>query len=182
MGLISIVLEVIRAVRDGANVTDVKADSGTGASVLAELYGASGDDSPPLPGDSVALLDSPGAGRMNVVGSADTTNEGVAEPGEVRRYARDADGAIVATIWMQGDGTIWISNANGGVIEMAPSGDVTINGVTIDTGGNISTDGNVDAGGDVAAGGEVTAGPLAIPLSTHTHTDSIGGPTTAPLP
>ena len=72
---------------------------------------------------------------------------------------------------MKGDGTIWIANANGGVIEMASSGDVSINGVVIDLSGN------------VIAPGEVTAmdGPASVSLSTHTHPDAMGG-TGAPVP
>jgi hypothetical protein len=181
MGLISIVRQFARTVVEGAYRTYVTHDPGYPDTNEAYVFGPSGEDSPPLPEDSVYLGDSPGAGRENALGYMDTRNEGVAEPGEKRMYARDPDGAIVATIWMQGDGTIFLSNGNGS-IEMAPSGDVTINGVTIDTSGNISTDGDIDAGGDITATGEVTGGALPIALTTHTHNDSLGGPTTAPIP
>lgn len=181
MGLISIVKQFARAVVDGAFKVGITHDPGSGDSNDAEAYGPSGDDSPPLPEDFALLVDTPGSGRQNAVGYMDTRNEGVAEAGEKRTYARDANGELVATIWMKGDGTIFISNGNG-TIEMAPSGDVTINGVTIDTAGNISTDGDIDAGGDITATGEVTGGAVPIALSTHTHNDSIGGPTTPPLP
>lgn len=181
MGLISIVRSIARLVRDGANLTELLHDPGNADSNDAQVFGPSGDDSPPLADDSTFIAPH-GSRKQAALGFADTRNEGVAEPGEVRRYARDPDGAIVATIWLQGDGTISISNAEGGVIEMAPGGDVTINGVTIDTEGNISTGGDIDAAGDITATGEVTAGAVPIALSTHTHTDSIGGPTTPPLP
>jgi hypothetical protein len=170
MGLISIVRQFARTVVEGAYRTYVTHDPGYPDTNEAYVFGPSGEDSPPLPEDSVYLGDSPGAGRENALGYMDTRNEGVAEPGEKRMYARDPDGAIVATIWMQGDGTIFLSNGNGS-IEMAPSGDVTINGVVIDTAGN------------VVAPGEVTAmdGPAAVSLSTHTHPDAMGG-TGAPVP
>jgi hypothetical protein len=186
VGLISIVKQFVRAVVDGAYKVSITHDPGYPDSNDAEVYGPSGDDSPPLPEDFALLVETPGAGRQNVAGYMDTRNEGVAEPGEVRRYARDPDGVVVATIWMKGDGTITIVNDNGS-IEMAPSGDVTINGVTIDTSGNISTPGDIEATGDVTADGEVTAGnavPAAkVTLSAHVHTSAApGSPTSTPTP
>lgn len=186
MGLISVVKQFARVTLDGAFRALITHDPGNLASTDAEYYGPSGDDSPPLPEDFVLLVESEGAGRQNAAGIMDTRNEGTAEPGEVRRYARDPDGAIVATIWLKGDGTIAISN-DGGTIEMAPSGDVTINGVVIDASGNISTPGDIEAVGDITADGEVTAGnaiPAAlVTLTAHTHTSAApGSPTSTPVP
>lgn len=96
-----------------------------------------------------------------------------------RRYQRDvqvgevaihAFGDNAAIVLLKPNGDVTVSNANGS-IELASGGDVTINGVVIDTSGNIT------------APGEVTAmdGPASVGLSTHMHGTAMG-PSDAPTP
>lgn len=158
---------------DGAHVSDVQVDPGGGANVTCAHFACAGDDSFPLPGDFVATMPSAGKGAEQVVGYLDPKNEPQAEKGEKRIYSRDPnDGAPVAHVWLKKDGTIVIENGNGS-FEMAPGGDVTINGVTIDTNGNVTAPGEVSAMALTPA--------TAVSLSTHVHT-APGGATSAPTP
>jgi hypothetical protein len=163
---IATVVGIERAEReDGAKVTDVQVDPGGSANVSAEHFAAAGDDAPPLPGDSAITVPSSGRGKEAAVGYVDPKIDAKAQPGEKRIYARDGDGVLIGEIWLKGDGTIVITNREGGAIEMAPGGNVTINGVLIDTSGN------------VVAPGEITAkdGPTSVKLTTHNHPDAMGG-------
>lgn len=170
MGLIARLLSFTRTKVDGAHVNDVKVDPGGGANVTAQHFGCPGDDSVPLPDDFVATTSAPGSGTELVIGYIDPKNEPKAEAGEKRIYSRDSDGAVIAVVWLKNDGTIVVANGSGS-IEMAPGGDVTINGVKIDTSGNVS------------APGEVTAMAQAAPvnLSTHQHPTAMG-PSGSPTP
>lgn len=170
MGLIAKLLSFTRTKVDGAHVSDVKIDPGGGANITAQHFGCPGDDSAPLPNDFVATTGAPGSGTEQVTGYIDPKNEPKAAAGEKRIYSRDSDGAVVAVVWLKNDGTVVIENGNGS-IEMASGGDVTINGVTIDTGGNVS------------APGEVTAMDESAPvkLSTHKHPTAMG-PSGSPTP
>ena len=51
MGRIALVLSFIRSLANGANVSDVKVDSGGGANTTAQHFAPAGDDSHPLPDD-----------------------------------------------------------------------------------------------------------------------------------
>lgn len=66
-----------------------------------------------------------------------------------------------ASVVVAADESLSMSNGSGGV-QVAAGGEVTINGVTISTGGNISTGGTVEAD-------DVTATSTDVTLSTHTH-------------
>lgn len=140
---------------------DVQCDPGGGANVTAPVFAPPGTDAAPLPGDWVALEDSPGTGAEQATGFADTKLEGKAKPGEHRIYARRADGTLAIELWLKADGTLVIGSG----------GDVTINGVTI------------TASGEIRAPGEVTAmastPATSVGLSTHLH-GSNTGPTTPP--
>lgn len=158
---------------EGAHVSEAQIDPGGGANVTAVHFACAGDDSHPLPGDFVATTPSAGAGAEQVVGYLDPKNAPQAAAGEKVIYSRDpADGAPIAVVWLKNDGTIVIENGNGS-IEMAPGGDVTINGVTIDTNGNVTAPGEVSAMALTPA--------TAVSLSTHLHT-APGGATSAPTP
>lgn len=173
MGRIAEVKSSTRVVDEGAQVLDVAVDPGGQAQVTATHYADPGDDSRPLPGDSVALETSSGTGNAQATGYLDPKVTPVAGEGEKRIYARSAPGVVVASIHLKADGSIVVTNEAGGSIEMQPSGDVIINGVTIDTDGNVTTT------------GEVTAGVSGIPLSTHIHPHPFGptsGPTPPPAP
>lgn len=170
MGRLAIVISSARGTEEGSHVLEVKCDPNDGDIVTAAHFSASGDDAPPLPGDTAALEDSTGEGAEQVSGYLDTRNAGLAAPGEKRIFARDPDGNIVAEVHLFGSGTLRIENAEG-FIEIADSGTVSINGVTIDPNGNIS------------APGEVTAKASAAPvnLSTHLHPTAMG-PSSPPTP
>jgi hypothetical protein len=134
-------LAVVQSVEDnadgGENVRDVVIDLGGGDVSRVALFGASGDDAPPLPGDYCVEVD--GA----CVATADPENAGTAVSGERRIYARDSSGNVVAQVYLRGDGTIFVSNGQGeillqgakirlsngsGFVELAASGAVSING------------------------------------------------------
>jgi hypothetical protein len=106
MGRIADVLDFERTQEDDAHVSEVKCDPGGGANVTARHFGAPGEDSHPLPGDVVAIVDSVESGSEQVAGYIDPHNEPEAEPGEVRRYARDGDGAVAIVLWLKSDGTM----------------------------------------------------------------------------
>ncbi len=169
MSRVAEVLASERTVDEGAHGVDVKCDPG-GDTITAEHFSDPGDDSQPLRGDFVALSDSSGSGCEAAVGFADVKNQGKAKPGEKRIYARDASGAVKVELWLKGDGSLVIDNGSGQV-ELASSGDVTINGVVIDASGNIQAPGEVTA---------MAAGP-AVKLSTHLHGTPLG-PTQPPTP
>jgi hypothetical protein len=170
MASIGEVLDFERTEEDEAHVSEVKADPGGGANLTARHFGAPGDDSHPLPGDLVAVQESVESGSAQAVGYLDPNNEPEAGPGERRLYSRDGDGAVAAVIWLKANGTLVIQNGSGQV-ELAPGGDVTINGVTIDTSGNVSAPGEVTAMADAAPVG----------LSTHQHPTAMG-PSGPPTP
>ena len=144
MGRLGIVKQIARAVIRGANVLNAIADPGGGANVTARVFSASGEDAPPLPDDTAVIIPLGQIRGNAAVGFADTKNVGVAAAGEVRRYSRNASGSPVAVLWLKTDGSIEIVNGGGSFV-MAPGGNVTINGVEIDTSGNITTPGTVDA-------------------------------------
>lgn len=67
----------------------------------------------------------------------------------------------VCRVWTKNDGKVMITNESG-LFEMAPNGNVTINGVTIDTEGRITA-------------AEVTAGGVALSAHVHAYVDSPAG-------
>lgn len=138
MGLIGRLLSFARAVRNGAQVSDVKTDPGGGPNITAEHFSAPGDDSHPLPGDYCATLRLEQAGRGASVGYVDPINEPKAAAGEKRIYARDSEGAVVVDLWLKSDGTIRAENA-AGYFELQPGGDVVANGAKLTADGDVVT-------------------------------------------
>ncbi len=120
MGLKAWIAEVIGFERSGPRET-VQVDPGGGANKTADHFAPSGIDAPPLPGDFAAGTGSSGAGTAQVTGYSDPNNTRKALGGEVRLYARDANGVQVAEIWAKRDGTVETTNA-GGTISMSPAG------------------------------------------------------------
>lgn len=172
MGL-SRVVQFLRAARDSLRVPEVQvAPSADGIPVTAEHYAPPGVDAPPLEGDTAAHIPGTGSGRLAVVGYMDTANEGVAAPGEFRVYSRSSAGEVMAYVWLQGDGTVDVRVGDDGAsLTLKPSGDVVINGVTIDPSGNVSTPGDVTVMSSTA--------PVAV--STHLHPTAMG-PSGSPTP
>jgi hypothetical protein len=126
VGLTAKLLAFTRIVRRGANANDVKASLGGGENMTAEHFSAPGDDSNPLPGDYIALVNSTGSGSKLAVGYLDPKNQQKAEAGEKRIYSRDGDGAQVAEIWLKSDGTL-VVNSTGPVEISSPDSSVTVN-------------------------------------------------------
>lgn len=147
---------------------DLVVDPGGGDTITVPHYANPGDDSAPLPGDSVALAEA--GTREAAVGCADTQNAGKAQPGEKRLYARDAGGAVVVEVYLQRDGSITLGNSVGG-IRIKPNGEVEINGVTISTAGAVSAPGEVT----------VMASSAPVKVSTHLHPTGVG-PSGSPTP
>jgi hypothetical protein len=116
-----------RVVEDGAHGVDVVSDPGGKANVTSSLYQPAGVDSVPLRGDFVQLVDTLGMGAESAVGFADCRQAGKANPGEIRLYARDANGAAVGEVWCKSDGAIVASNA-GGTVTLSPTGVLSIGG------------------------------------------------------
>lgn len=167
MGLLGRILSYARATVDEAeDVGEATVDIGGGDNRTAQHFTNPGVDSRPLAEDTAAMLER--RRELAIVGTLDPAG-GVAGAGEIRIYARDGDGPIVF-VHLKSDGALTIENRDGGAFEMAADGNVTINGVLIDTDGNVS------------APGEVTAmdGPgTAVGLSTHMHNTAMG-PTDPP--
>lgn len=170
MSRIAIVVSSERADDEGAKVVDVKCDPGGEDIAHASHFAPAGDDALALPGDSVALEESTGAGLEQISGYLDTKNEGIAKPGEKRIYARDADGKVVCEIHLKNVGSVTLKNESGS-FELGDDGKVMINGVEFDT------DGNIKAPGDVTA----LATSQAVKLSSHLHPTAMG-PTSPPTP
>jgi len=68
------------------------------------LYGASGDDSPPLPEDRVLIIEKTGSGSYAVCGIL-SVSQG-ANPGEKILYSRDSNGTIKSTIKLLSTGIL----------------------------------------------------------------------------
>lgn len=174
MGMIGIVLEFTRTERNGAKVSDVKANPGGGALLTSDHFQPSGVDAHPLPGDYTLLGEVQGTGRYSATGYVDPKNQQTSQPGEWRAYSRDAAGEQVAQICTKNDGTVLTSNDNGshtlrpdgsqrmqnagGYIELRADGVVDINGYIIGTNGNGTTANGISQDGHTHAQGVDSAG------------------------
>ena len=76
----------------------------------ADLFGMSGEDSPPLADERIILVKIDGAGSYAAVGVL-TASQG-AKPGEKIFYARDPDAKIVSKIMMLNDGSVSVEADN----------------------------------------------------------------------
>jgi hypothetical protein len=159
----------VEGVDQGIDVTVDMSGDGVG-DVTAEHYTPPGIDALPLPGDEAVVEEAEGAGEGTVAKYQDLRNKSKAKGGEVRLYARDANGELVAEIWAQGNGDVEIKSIKAG-------GKIILNGVEIDQDGNISTAGDVKAAVTPAA---------YVSLAHHMHptagTGSPSPPTPTPAP
>lgn len=130
----------------------------------ARIFNPPGVDARPLDGDSCFTENSEDTeGGKDILGFIDPKNEPVAEKGEHRIYARDADGNIVATMHLKKNG---IAELNGNV-------DFAVRYLELETAFN-QLKGDHDA--------LVTAVEnQATFYSTHNH-QGVNGPTGTPLP
>jgi len=180
MGRIAVILSFLRITKNEAKQTDVKLNPGGGANLTAQNFAPAGDDSQPLPGDYAITSTIPQTGGAAVVGFVDPLSEPVAGPGEVRRYARDAEGKTTAQQWIKADGTVLTSNEKGSIALM-PDGSIVLTtphgANTLNADGSIafSNGASMDATGDyISATG--------ISLNLHTHIGNLGSPTGPPIP
>jgi hypothetical protein len=165
MGTTAVVQSFERVSDEDGEGVDVKIETAGEDNVdEAEHFANVGDDAPPLKGDFAAVSEAPGAGSLRVAGYVDSKNPGKALGGEKRIYARSADGAPVAEIWLHGDGLVEIT-------ALAPGGRYKIGKVEIDQDGNIKTPGEVTAKADT---------PAMVTLTQHIHPTGTGpsGPAT----
>jgi len=79
---------------------------------FSTIYGSPGDDSRPMPGDSVVYVENNNIGGKSAVGFLDTENPPVSGDGERRLYSRDAGSNIVAIIFLKKDGTIQLNSGS----------------------------------------------------------------------
>ncbi len=180
MGLIAKVLEFARTARNGAKVSDVKADPGGGDLQTSEHFQDANTDSVPLPDDYELLVKTQGTGRHSVAGYVDPKSAQASQPGEWRAYARGPEsGEQVAQVWVMNDGAVLTENASGshmlfpggaqtmqnagGYIKLLEDGTVDINGYIIDKDGNGTT-------------------KSGISQDEHEHTGNLGSPTSPPIP
>ena len=194
MGRIGRVLNVLRARRNNARVTDVQVDPGGGANVTGEQVLPPGYDGIALDDDYSCAVEIQGTGREAIVGYADTRSVPRAGPGDARIYARSDATTEAAQVWTRANGTIVASNANGsftlnpdgsgrisngsGSFELQAGGTVVINGVQIDPQGNITTNGDIQ-GASVDANSSLTVNGFEV--AAHTHTSTAPGSPTGPM-
>jgi len=194
MGRIGTVLQFIKRVRGSAFWPALKVEDRKGDNNIVEMFQTAGDDSPPLPGDNVALIDSQRQGGRLAVGVIDHKNVGVAVGGEKRIYARDNEGAVVSELHLKGDGSLLLKNTAGTYslsINAAGAATLTCTGLIVDTPlstfkGDVVVDGGITWKGDAQGDGgpatfvgglENTGGDItsdSISLESHVH----GGVTT----
>ncbi len=150
MGWLGRVLSFERVDINDEKAAKVKCDKGGGDIVTPVHCADSGDDSQPLPQDIPAAVEVEQTGAFAAVGYIDPKNPGIAKPGEKRIYARNIDGVIVSSFYMEQDGTVTITNEGGAEFILLPNGSVTINGKDWDT--HTHGNGSMQAGGDNVTG------------------------------
>jgi hypothetical protein len=89
---------------DDSKTNELTVETRSEYNQLANLFSASGEDSPPLKDDRIILVKVDGTGKYAAVGVL-SISQG-AKPGERIIYARDADANIVSKISMLNDGSI----------------------------------------------------------------------------
>lgn len=138
MGLIGTVKGFARLVKgaSSAQFSRVTLDTGAGANQDTPHFSDAGDDSQPLEGDLAQASSTRATNGLSTVGYIDQKNAGITQPGEKRIYARDADGVIVASYYMQNDGTIIIQNDTA-TITIDPAGNFDFAGGTFTINGQV---------------------------------------------
>lgn len=119
MGLIAKIL--------GFTNKKIKGDCGGGNLKTAEYYSPAGDDSLPLPDDSVALLEITRSGGVVAVG---VKSEKTVNPGEKKLFARSAAGDVKGFIYLKNTGAIRFEN-DAGFCELTQTGQFIVNGVPV---------------------------------------------------
>ena len=182
-------LSFIRGTRNDAKLSDVKLDPGGGPNVTSEHFSAPGDDAHPLPGDYVVHVAIQRSGGSAVVGYLDPKNDQKAAAGDKRIYARDSSGASIVELWLKNDGTAVLENENAtitmspdgaikaenanGDIELASSGNITVNGKSINiTGDSITITGATNINGATISTDGAIGTAAGVDVDTHTHSQN----------
>ena len=203
MGVIATTLQFIRRARGSAFWPALKVEDRKGDNNIVEMFQTAGDDSPPLPGDNVALVDSQRQGGRLSVGSIDHKNEGISVAGEKRIYARDSDGAVVSELHLKADGSLLLKNTAATyslAIDAAGAATLTCSGLTVDAPlstftGDVVVDGGItwkgDAKGDGGpatfdggienANGDITSDGISLETHVHSGVTSGGSNTGGPV-
>jgi hypothetical protein len=125
MGYLATVLSVTRSVASGAQALEAKVSRGGNDTITAYSFVNPGDDSYPLPGDVVFVVEAEGKGNGQVVGYQDPETSPVANAGEKRIYARSGPGVVSCEVWLKADGALVLKNTLGS-LELDPAGNVTV--------------------------------------------------------
>lgn len=185
MGSLGDVKEFTRSVVEGKQTPEVKVDRGGGDAITAYHFASPGDDSQPLPTDVAYLGEDTGTGNAQALGYQDPDTAPVAGAGEKRIYARSGPGVVACAVYLQKDGSVLLSNAQGS-LELTVDGTarVTNAGGSLELGSDGSVSASNPLGGiAVDAAGNVTwKTPLGnYGAATHQHVSAMG-PTGPPIP
>jgi hypothetical protein len=147
MGMMVVVNGTDRVIANGEDKdhgTLVTVSAAAKDDITVEHFSPPGVDAPPMPGDFAGTFEGTASGEFIAAGYVDVKNAGTAEPGDVRIYSRDANGAPVAEVQILGlgdisletgttmieitaEGAVNIANASGSIV-LAANGTVSING------------------------------------------------------
>ena len=122
----------------------------SGANITALTFAPSGDDSPPLKNDRIALIKIDGSGAFAAIGVL-SESQG-ANPGERIIYSRDKDGEVQAIVKLLNDGKIEMLSPDDFKTEAKKIGlkadEIKIEGKATElTGGNVKCKGIAAADG-----------------------------------
>jgi len=186
MGLIAKLLSFTRVTRRGAKMSDVKVDPGGGPNITPLHYSAPGDDSFPLTTDYAVASKITNSGGAAVVGYLDPINDAKSLEGDKRIYGRDPATQLgVNEVWLQSDGSVVVSNANGSVVLRQDGGcvlttplsifDAAADGSIAGTNGSGSFE--LEAGGDFVVNGVTIdiAGNIDSPTSISAPSIVVNG-------
>ncbi len=130
MGRLTKLLNFVRLVKNGANVSQATLDPGGGNNITAEHFEGVGDDSRPLKGDYVFTNSIQTTGGQAISGYLDPKNKSKSSPGEKRLYSRDEEtGEQVTEVWLKNDGSLHLSNDNASIV-INTDGDISLQTVS----------------------------------------------------
>jgi len=139
----------------------------------AEYFQSSGEDSPPLLGDTLGLVSAQRQGGKHSFGVIDTKpGNKKAVAGEVRRYARDSSGDIVAEFYLQEDGTVLLTNTLGAVT-IFPDGSIINQNASAST--VLGTDGSFTINANMIVNGTSTLNGATLINGTTTFNGTAQG-------
>ncbi len=141
---------VERKVKDDINTTEVRVDMGGGDVATAEHIADVGDDSCPIPGIDLAVVeDVTGEGNQVVTGYAEPQHAPKTAPGEKRIYCRDETGTLLCEIWLKREEMVIEAFASGYPIRIVTDGAVVLDSPDVRLGS--------EAGRQVACVGDLVA-------------------------